>query len=57
MMVDKLIATNFDLYAKNAVGRNMLDRNNLPYNIGRNVSVVVCPIRFAYRQRFLYLCF
>lgn len=41
MMVDKLIATNFDLYAKNAVGRNMLDRNNLPYNIGRNVSVVV----------------
>lgn len=39
-MVEVLLDTNFDLYAKTAIGRNMLDRNNLPYNIGRNVSVV-----------------
>lgn len=29
----------FDLYAKTNSGRNMLDRNNMPYPIGKNVSI------------------
>ena len=33
----------FDLYAKKANGRNMLDKDNSPYDIGRNVSVVFGP--------------
>ncbi len=37
--VSKLIDTNFDLYAKNNYGRNLLDRNNLPYPIGKNLSI------------------
>lgn len=38
--VASLADVNFDLYAKNNAGRNLLDRNNYPYAIGRNVSVV-----------------
>ena len=34
------VNADYDLYAKKNNGRNMLDKNNLPYNIGRNVSVV-----------------
>lgn len=35
--------TTFDLYAKKSNGRNMLDKDNMPYDIGRNVSVVFGP--------------
>lgn len=38
--VTALADIDFDLYAKNNYGRNMLDRNNYPYAIGKNVSVV-----------------
>lgn len=38
--VAQLSEINFDLYAKNNSGRNMLDRNNYPYAIGKNVSVI-----------------
>lgn len=38
--VSEFAEINFDLYAKNNYGRNMLDRNNYPYAIGKNVSVV-----------------
>lgn len=38
--VANLSEVNFDLYAKTNYGRNMLDRNNYPYPIGKNVSVV-----------------
>ena len=37
---EQLIMTEFDLYAKNDYGRNMLDRQNLPYPIGKNISVI-----------------
>lgn len=37
--VAELKAHNWNLYAKNAYGRNMLNSNNLPYPIGRNVSI------------------
>lgn len=39
--VDDLLEMEFDLYAKTANGRNMLDRNNMPYPIGKNVSIPV----------------
>lgn len=37
--VEDILDRDFSLYAKNAVGRNMLDRENLPYPIGRNLSI------------------
>lgn len=37
--VSDLLEVDYDLYAKNAYGRNMLDRSGLPYPIGKNVSV------------------
>lgn len=38
--VSELTSKNFDLYAKNSKGRNMLGADNIPYAIGRNVSIV-----------------
>jgi len=38
--VEDLLNLELDLYAKNVQGRNMLDRNNMPYPIGKNVSVI-----------------
>lgn len=37
--VNELIDLNLNLYAKKDNGRDMLDHNNLPYSIGRNVSI------------------
>lgn len=37
--VAELQEVNFDLYAKNNYGRNILDRNNYPYAIGKNISI------------------
>lgn len=38
--VNELVNTDYDLYAKNNYGHNMLDRQSLPYPIGKNVNVV-----------------
>ena len=38
--VDKFLTYDFSLYAKNNAGRNMLDRDNMPYPIGRNLSII-----------------
>lgn len=38
--IDEVLEMDFDLYAKTPSGRNMLDRNNMPYPIGKNVSIV-----------------
>lgn len=38
--VEDLLEVNFDLYAKKDNGNSMLDANNLPYPIGRNISIV-----------------
>lgn len=38
--VTAILNRDFDLYAKNSIGNNMLDSNDLPYPIGRNVSLV-----------------
>lgn len=39
-LVSDLKSFNWSMYAKNNYGRNMLNENNLPYSIGRQVSVV-----------------
>ena len=38
---------NWNMYAKNTAGRNMLDINNQPYNIGRSVSVTLFQHKFT----------
>jgi hypothetical protein len=38
--VSDILERDFDLYAKNIYGHNMLDANSLPYPIGKNVSLV-----------------
>ena len=38
---------NWDMYVKNNYGRNMLDKDNLPYDIGRNVSVTLFQERIT----------
>ena len=38
--VDSLLNTEYDLYAKNAMGRNMIDpQSGAPFSIGKNLSV------------------
>jgi hypothetical protein len=39
--VDAIANIDLYLYAKRTNGKDMLDRNNLPYPIGRNISVVL----------------
>lgn len=39
--VASILAFNFDMYAKKPNGHNLLDNKNLPYNIGRNVSIIL----------------
>lgn len=39
-LVDKACAADFDLYAKRNNGRYMLDKDNMPYSIGRNISMI-----------------
>lgn len=38
--VNEILAKDFSLYAKNARGRNMMDKENMPYPIGRNLSII-----------------
>lgn len=38
--VSELVNTNYDLYAKKNNGNNMLDRQSLPYPIGKNLNTV-----------------
>lgn len=38
--VDELMTVDTSYYAKKANGNDMLDRNNMPYPIGRNISVL-----------------
>ena len=45
--VQELKAFNWSMYVKNDAGRNMLDKDNMPYSIGRNVSVALFQDRVA----------
>lgn len=38
--VNHILEFNFDMYAKKNNGRDLLDNNNLPVNVGRNVSMI-----------------
>lgn len=38
-LINDLKAFNWSMYVKNNYGRNMLNENNLPYSIGRSVSI------------------
>ena len=38
---DEAIDNNFNLYAKTYAGKNMLDSSNLPYGIGRYISITM----------------
>jgi len=39
--VSDILSRDFDLYAKNVIGQNIHDANDLPYPIGKNVSLVL----------------
>ena len=54
--VAELKAKNWDLYAKTYYGRNMLDSNNLPYPIGRNVSAVFSQNRVTTPSNYVQVC-
>lgn len=54
--VAELKAKNWDLYAKTYYGRNMLDSNNLPYPIGRNVSAVFTQNRVTTPSNYIQVC-
>ena len=54
--VAELKAHNWDLYAKTYYGRNMLDSNNLPYPIGRNVSAVFTQNRVTTPSNYVQVC-
>lgn len=36
-----VLAFNFDMYAKRPNGRNLLDNKNMPYQVGRNVTITL----------------
>lgn len=54
--VAELKARNWNLYAKNAYGRNMLNNNNLPYPIGRNVSICFFQNRVTTPSDYVQIC-
>lgn len=39
---NQLLDLDTQFYAKKSNGKDMLDRNNLPYSIGKNVSIIAC---------------
>lgn len=53
--VEVLANTDFNLYAKKGNGNDMLDRNNMPYPIGRNVSVVFFQNRVEAGDNYTFL--
>ncbi len=54
--VAELKAHNWEMYAKNAYGRNMLNSNNLPYPIGRNISVCFFQNRVTTPSNYVQIC-
>ena len=54
--VAELKSHNWDLYAKTYYGRNMLDQNNMPYPIGRNVSAVFTQNRVTTPSNYVQVC-
>lgn len=53
--VDAVAALDLNLYAKKSNGKDMLDRNNLPYPIGRNISIVVGQYSIDLDDNYTYI--
>ena len=47
---------NWNMYVKNNYGRNMLDKDNLPYSIGRNVSATLFQDRVVSSNNYTTIC-
>ena len=52
--VNNMMATEFDLYAKKSNGNNMLDKDNLPYAIGQNVSLTAMQYTVTTGNNYTY---
>lgn len=53
--VDKLVKTDLNLYAKRPNGNDMLDKNNMPYPIGRSVSVAFFQHKVETGDNYTYI--
>jgi len=53
--VDSVLDLDLTLYAKKSNGKDILDRNNMPYPIGKNVSVVVGQYLFTTLDGYSYI--
>lgn len=52
--VNHMMALDFDLYAKKSNGNNMLDKDNLPYAIGQNVSLTAMQYTVTTGNNYTY---
>lgn len=52
--VNKIMSLDFDLYAKKPNGNNMLDKDNLPYAIGQNVSLTAMQYTVTTGNNYTY---
>lgn len=52
--VDALMELDLKLYAKKSNGKDMLDANNLPYPIGRNISIPVGQYTIVTQDGYTY---
>lgn len=53
--VDSVAGLDMNLYAKKSNGKDMLDRNNMPYPIGKNISVVIGQYAISLDDGYTYI--
>lgn len=54
--ISEIEASNWDLYAKNNIGKNMLDRTNNPYSIAKNVIAVFEQNKVTTPSSYVQIC-
>ena len=54
--VESVLDIDLTLYAKKPNGKDILDRNNMPYPIGKNISVVVGQYVVSTMDGYSYIC-
>lgn len=52
--VNKVMELDFDLYAKKSNGNNMLDKDNMPYAIGQNVTMTFVQYTVTTGNGYIY---
>ena len=52
--VEQLLEKEFDLYAKTPQGKNMLDRNNMPYPLGKSISITAMQYNVVLDSGYVY---